>query len=198
MKLYITGHSPFARKVRIVAREVGLASDVEEIKIDMRDASSPHRKINPLGKIPTGVLEDGSLLMDSPVLCEYLMERAGDTSLVPTGEAKWADATLQALADGMTESVIALVIENGRPADKQLQERKDRAQGVIDRSLAELDRQAARYDDTLTMGRIAVISGLGYMEYRLGDHWRAQAPKLAAWYDRMHVRPSVKETVVTT
>ena len=74
MKLYSNAASPFARKCRVIAHELELK--LEEIRtLPMQDPE--FRRINPLGKIPALVLDDGSVLIDSPVICEYLNHIGG-------------------------------------------------------------------------------------------------------------------------
>jgi len=85
-----------------VARELGLK--MEEIEISTR-GNMEFRKINPLGKIPALVLDDGSALFDSPVICEYLdSQHRGRKFLPRKGRERWVALRLQAMADGLLDA----------------------------------------------------------------------------------------------
>ena len=93
MKLYINPQSPFARKARVVARETGLATQIEEVlaTVSPVKANAEVGRANPLMKVPTLVLDDGSALFDSPVFCEYLDSlHAGRKLFPPPGNARWS------------------------------------------------------------------------------------------------------------
>src|ERR1700759_828996 len=117
MKLYTNAASPFARKCRIVAHELDLK--LEEIRtLPFNDPD--FRRINPLGKIPALVLDDGSVLIDSPVICEYLNHKGGGKffpgmHLFKDPAARWKSLGLQALGDGLADAAVAYVVE-GRQA----------------------------------------------------------------------------------
>ena len=99
--------SPFARKARVAVLELGLGDAVELVRVDLtlgkyNEAVAVH---NPLGKVPTLVTDDGEILFDSHVICDYLDAFAGGHRLVPAaGRARWRILRLHALADGITEA----------------------------------------------------------------------------------------------
>ena len=102
MKLYGSPISPFSRKAMVIARELDLKLEI----LPRPDNAAEFRRINPLGKIPALVLDDGSALFDSPVICEYLNELGGGkffpgNSLWRNNSGKWKALTLQALGDGL-------------------------------------------------------------------------------------------------
>src|SRR5947209_14972158 len=112
MILRSTPPSPFGRKVKLAASVLGLSKDIKVEAADTNDANDSIRQQNPLGKIPTLVLEDGTTLFDSRVIVEYLDHRAGGGKIVPPEpKARFAALRLQALADGMTDAQILLVYE---------------------------------------------------------------------------------------
>ena len=112
MKLYSNTASPFARKCRVVAHELGLK--LEEIRtLPVQDEN--FRRINPLGKIPALVLDDGSVLIDSPVICEYLNDLGGGkffpgTSAFRHNSGRWKALGLQALGDGLADAAVAWIV----------------------------------------------------------------------------------------
>jgi len=112
--------SPFGRKVKIAAALLGLDKEITIEKTDTTDASDTIRKQNPLGKIPALILEDGSVLHDSPVILDYLDHRAGGAKIIPSEpNARYAALTLQSLCDGVLDACLLQVYEGRwRPAEK--------------------------------------------------------------------------------
>ena len=116
--------SPFGRKVKLALGILGLESDVTIEKADPTDASDSIRRQNPLGKIPALIIEDGTVLYDSPVILEYLDHRAGGGKIIPSdANARIKALTLQALCDGILDAGILLVYE-GRWRDPAKHEPK--------------------------------------------------------------------------
>ena len=147
MKLLSAAPSPFGRKVKIVAGLKGLG---DKIAVEMVDTAAPDtsalKRENPLAKIPVLILDDGTQLFDSAVICEYLDSLTPSPKLFPApGSARWRTLTLAALADGMMEAALAIVYEKRfRPDDKWVASWVERqvAEGVeirewnVDRALA--------------------------------------------------------------
>jgi glutathione S-transferase len=197
MKLYSNPASPFSRKARIVIRELDLTRLVEEINVNPA-ASDELRRINPLGKIPVLVLKDGSTLVDSPVICEYLNDLGGGKlfpgmSLWREVSGRWRALTLQALGDGICDAAVARVYEGRRPPELQSEAVVHKHVAAITRSLDVLDR--ARFAEVPTIGEIAVACALGYLDFRLPElDWRQTRPNLSDWYEKFAQYPSMKDT----
>ena len=197
MKLYMSPASPFARKARIIIRELDLTRLVEEIPTNPA-ASDELRKINPLGKIPALVLDDGSTLIDSPVICEYLNELGGGkffpgTSIWREISGRWRALTLQALGDGIADAAVARVYEGRRPLEMQNEEANAKNLTVIARSLDALER--ARFVEPPTIGEIAVACAISYIDFRdVMPGWRDTRPQLRDWYDAFAKYPSMLAT----
>ena len=119
MKLFYSASSPFARKVRVAAREKGLAGSLEEVECNPFADPAELRRHNRLGKVPT--LVTGELVLyDSPVICEYLDLRKDGHRLIPTsGSDRWRVLRAQALADGMMDIAVQLTLERRRAAAEQ-------------------------------------------------------------------------------
>jgi len=198
MKLYMSPASPFARKVRIVIRELDLERLVEEIPVNPA-ASDELRRTNPLGKIPALILDDGSTLIDSAVICEYLNEMGGGKffpgmTIWREVSGRWRALTLQALGDGLADAAVALIYEKRRPEGEKSQAFIDKQTAVIARSLDALER--ARFAEKITIGEIAVGCALGYLDFReVMPGWRDTRPNLSAWYEGFAKYPSVAATV---
>jgi glutathione S-transferase len=112
MILRSTPPSPFGRKVKLAASVLGLSKDIKVEGADTNNASDSLRQQNPLGKIPTLVLDDGTTLFDSRVIVEYLDHIARGGKIIPQeSKARFAALRLQALADGMTDAQILLLYE---------------------------------------------------------------------------------------
>ncbi|MFO1248521.1 MAG: glutathione S-transferase family protein [Alphaproteobacteria bacterium] len=194
MKLYGNAASPFARKCRVIAHELGLK--LEEIRtLPMQEPE--FRRINPLGKIPALVLDDGSVLIDSPVICEYLNHAGGgkffpNNSIWKVDTRRWITLGLAALGDGIADAAVAYVIlgrEN--PVPEAARKRQ------LDTVLAALDAlERVNFAKDPTIGEISVACALGYVDFRLPDlDWKSSRPKLAAWFARFSEYPSMKATV---
>ncbi len=197
IKGYASVSSPFARKVRIAAIETGQPDLIDWQWVGGDERAEILADINPLGKVPSVVLETGAPLFDSPVICAYVDSLHDGAKLIPAeGPERWAVLGLEALGDGLAEAVVAVAQEGAKPGDKQTQRVLDRQGGKVARALKTLDGQAGGFRDPPSMGEIAVACALGYMEYRgVAEGWRGDHPALTAWYDSICARPSFAETV---
>jgi len=197
MKLYSSPASPFARKCRVVARELGI--ELEVIDIDPW-TNEEFRRINPLSKIPTLVLDDGSVLYDSRVICDYLNEfKSGHfvpaQSMWRTGAGRWRALSLQAIGDGIADAALICVRESKLSEERRNGDNVARAMAAIIASLDMLERVAGKFAEHPTIGEVAVGCALGYLDFRLSHlGWRATRPKLAAWYEQFAKYPSMQAT----
>lgn len=180
MILRYSAASPYARKIRIAADLLGLADRIEIVAASTADPADTLRRQNPLGKIPTLILEDGSALYDSRVIAEYL-DHLGGGRLVPAEPTGRFDALrLQALGDGINDAALLIRYETAtRRPELRDQDAIDLQQGKIDRALAALE--AAPPAGPVKLGHIAVACALGYLDLRFEGAWRALRPTLVAW-----------------
>ena len=158
--------SPFVRKVRIAASVLGLDREIGLAPADTMNASDTVRLQNPLGKIPSLVLEDGTVLFDSRVILEYLDHRAGGGRIIPTDvDARLAALRLQALADGIMDASVLLVYE-GRWRAPERHEPKwiEHQAGKVERTLAALEAAPPALSPTPDVGQIALACALGYRD----------------------------------
>ena len=176
--------SPFGRKVKISMIELGLTDKIEIVVADTTNPTDPLRKQNPLGKIPTLVLEDGSSLFDSRVIVDYLDHLAGGGRIIPAGAERFAQLRLQALADGICDAALLQVYEvRFRAAEMRHAGWVENQQGKIDRALATLEAEPPAFADRPRIGEIALACALGYLDLRHEGKWRATHPRLVAWLD---------------
>lgn len=197
MKLFTNAASPFARKCRVIAHVLDLKLE-ETRTLPMQEPE--FRRINPLGKIPALILDDGSVLIDSPVICEYL-DHAGGGTFFPTQSVwkedarRWKILGLQALGDGLADAAVAWMIEGRQQTVNEAS--RTRHMAAVIATLDVLER--AKLADEMTIGEVAVACALGYLDFRMPDlDWKSSRPKLAGWYAKISEHPAMKATAPTT
>jgi len=196
LKLHWSPKSPYVRKVMICAHELDLMPRLTLAR-SVAAMLKPNPDImadNPLSKIPTLVREDGLVLFDSLVICEYLNELGHGTLFPATGDDKWRALRWHALGDGMLDALI--LWRNERERAQPLQTLIDAFDLKIRACLAQLDEEAAALlQSPLTIGTLTIGCALGYADYRFDSlGWRALAPRLAAWFATLEQRPSFQAT----
>ena len=195
MKLRHAPTSPYVRKVVVVLAELALDDRVERIDTLVWDPATDIGATNPLGKVPALITDDGTVLYDSPVICEYLNDLAGGP-LYPAGAARWPALRLQALGDGILDAAILRLLESRRPAALQSADWMARQKRVIDRALDALEGEVGAWGEAPTIAQVTAGCALGYLDFRFGDEdWRPGRPSLAAWYDGFAARPSMQNSI---
>jgi glutathione S-transferase len=194
MKLLWSSRSPFARKALVAIHELGLADRVklERVRVAAKEFNPAVSLLNPLGQIPTLILNDGTALFDSPVIVEYLDAQFGTGALVPSDPARrWVVLRLQALGDGLMQLNILRLAEKNRAelaSPPHMASFEAKTESVLDC----LERETATLDP-VSAGSIAVACGLAYLDFRFADSpWRPGRPALAAWFEAMRQRPSMQ------
>ena len=191
MKLYTGPTTPFGRKAGIVAREHGIA--VEE-EVCNPFESGDLAGLNPLKLIPVLVLDDGAVLHDSHLICEYLDSIGAGPTLYPEA-GRWLWRTRMMVGHGLAEASVAMRLQQVLPEAEQSDTLKARYQGRMARAVAALEKEAdALTQGAMRMDKICAVIGIGHMEFRHGEGWRDDAPNLAAWYDDAIERASFAET----
>jgi glutathione S-transferase len=182
--------SPFGRKVKIAAALLGLADRIEIVVADTLDPNEILRTQNPLGKIPTLVLENGETLFDSRVIVEYLDVLAGGGRVIPaSGPERVAALRLQALGDGLMDAALAQVYEvRFRPEGMRGQAWTDHQAGKVERALRALEANHSTPGGPLHVGEITLACALGYLDLRFEGRWRADHPRLVAWLSDFEAR----------
>jgi glutathione S-transferase len=199
VQLFYSPNSPYARKARIIIRELALEQRVKEVAVSL-PADAKLRAINPLGKIPALVLDDNSVIYDSPVICEYLDDlgqgkffpRAG---LFREAQGRWRALTLQALGDGLADAVVRRNQEMRLPEEKRSTGVIERQTAAIEAAFGVADRASAKFPEHPTIGEIAIGCAIGYLDLRVPhDGWRDRYPQLARWLEIFSRFPSVQAT----
>lgn len=197
MQLLISPTSPYVRKARVLVREKGLLDHVEEISLNPHQDPAELLAQNRLGKIPVLVRDEGDALYDSPVICEYLDSLSVAPRLIPApGEARWAVLRAQALADGILDLTVAIVMERARPETEQSPKSMTRWRDKIERAVGGMSETLSAIPaNGFDLGRIACAVTLGYLDFRLPEFdWRGAQPELIDWYANVAARPSMEET----
>jgi glutathione S-transferase len=197
MRLYITPGSPYARVARIMVLEKQLEQRVEIETAKTRAADSPYYRVNPSGRVPYLVRDDGRGLEESAVICRYLDHLDGKPEFdLPAGDEGWEALRLDALASSLMDGVAVWGREVGRPGNEQsptvIRHETDRAGRLIDHWETEIDHPWMQ--GRLNLVQINLGCALG-LEARYRDfRWREQHPGLSEWFARMAARPSFVKT----
>lgn len=200
MKLHWSPRSPFARKVMVFAHEAGLAGRIEHIPtaVAMTRPNLDLMRVNPLGKIPTLITDQGKVLFDSTAICEYLDSLHGGTKLFPQApEPRWQALRWHALGNGMLDMLVLWRNERLRPQPQQSPEILAGFELKARTSVALLDNEAPQLAGTqVGIGHVGVACALGYIDFRFPDlRWRDGHDRIAAWYEAYAQRPSMRETM---
>jgi len=202
MKLLASPASPYTRKVRIVLAEKRIDCDVE--RVDVQPVENPVNAHNPLGKVPTLVLDDGTALYDSRVIVEFLDQASPIARLIPEdNRERVAVRRWEALADGVLDAGILVRYESLRPKNEQSAAWTAKQAARMHRGLAEM--QAGLGDkpwcqgDRYTLADIALGCCVGWIGFRkpAGIDWPAEYKGLGKHYGKLMERPAFIDTVPT-
>jgi glutathione S-transferase len=197
MKLYITPGSPYARMARIVVMEKGLESRVEIITAQTRRVDSPYYRVNPSGRVPYLVRDDGVGMEESAVICAYLDHLDGRPAFdLPAGGNRWEARRLEALARSMLDGLAVWSREILRPQEERsptvIHHEAQRSRRMTDLWESQIDQPLMH--GALNMVQITLACALG-LEARIPEfRWRPEHPKLRAWFDPIAARPSFAAT----
>jgi glutathione S-transferase len=200
MKLLGTNTSPYVRKARLVLLEKHIS---HTYLIDPpREPGSQVVRANPLGRIPALILDDETCVFDSPVIAEYADTLNDTPILIPRNSAlaRMRVKRWEALADGIMDSAVMVRLETIRPADKQDADTITRHNDAITRALAHAAEQLGEREwcegTSITLADLALASALIYLDLRQAERgWRGSHPDLAAWFERIGKRASVRASL---
>lgn len=196
MRLFFVPGSPYARAARIAVAELGLGGRIVAVETTLRDPASTLLPYNPVGRVPSLALDDGTVLTETTLILAHLDRISGRPPLLPLHDP----AALAALGQvtGLLDGIAVWNRELRRPAE-------ERSPGVIalettraNRVADALDGQVAegRYAGALDAARILLACALGYCERRHTVwRWREGRPALAAWFDAFATRPAFQATL---
>lgn len=195
MKILFSPFSPYVRKCLVTAHELGL--QLELLPSNAHPVNRDREIIanNPLGKVPTFFADDGQVLYDSRVICEYLDHLAGGRLIPPPGKDRWTTLTLQSLGDGMLDAALLARYETvARPEDLQWKAWREAQLDKIETSLAAINANPQWLAGRVDLGAIAIGCALWYLDLRFSDNgWRDRHPGVAAWYAGFGQRDSMRQ-----
>lgn len=200
MKLLSAPASPYSRKVRIVLAEKRIDCEIENVSV--QPAENPVNAHNPLGKIPTLLLDDGTAIYDSRVIVEFLDNMAANSRLIPKdNRERIAVRRWEALADGVLDAGLLVRYESLRAENERSAGWTEKQVARIRRGLAQMETDLGAYAwcqrRRFTLADIALGCCVGWIGLRKpgGIDWRAGYPGLARHYDKLMTRPSFADTV---
>jgi glutathione S-transferase len=197
MKLSFSPASPFARKVRIAAIELGLIDKIEFVPetVVPGQANEKYSRVTPLKKLPVLMLDSGDVILDSYVIVEYLDELAGGGKLIPaSGAARWKVKSDHSMLQGMLDSMLLCRYEQMvRPEPLRWKAWGEDHWNRAWSGMARCENQSDMLSRPFDVSQIALTCVLGYADFRFSDcGWRKAYPKLDAFHEKMLARPSVK------
>src|SRR3954452_6870053 len=199
MKILAGLLSPYSRKVRIVLAEKKIDCEMEQV--DVQPADNPVNAHNPLGKIPTLLLDDGTALYDSRVIVEFLDSVSPINRLIPEGTRdRVAVRRWEALADGVLDAGILVRYESIRDKKEQSKAWSDKQLARMKRGMEQMAKEIGAvycHAERYSLADIAVACCLGWLDFRKpgGIDWRGDYPPVARHYDKMMERPAIADTV---
>jgi glutathione S-transferase len=198
MKIFYSATSPYVRKCLVAAHELGLRERIELVPAAPHPVNRDQTVVarNPLGKIPTLLTDEGAVLYDSRVVCEYLNMVAGGQLFPGAGPARFTVLVEQALADGMLDAAVLVRYETfARPEQLRWPEWIAGQTEKVTSGLGEIERRAAGFGARIDIGTISIGCALGYLDLRMGSlGWRAKYPAAAAWFEGFGARESMLAT----
>lgn len=197
MQLYLSLTSPFARKVRVALIEKGLLERFEQRIVDPWASDAALLEVNPLLQVPALVLDDGLALTNSDTILAWLERTHPQPALWPADAAALDRAqAIAALAQGVIEATVYVVLERRKPAAQQAQAMIERRLAAIDRVVQALETRFDHAGGRFQLDAIGVACALAYLDFRLPQYdWRAGRPGLAQWHSVVAARPSLRDTV---
>lgn len=197
MKLYITPTSPYARIARIVVIEKDLSDRVAIVEARTRTEASPYYDINPSGRVPYLVRDDGVGMEDSQLVAAWLDELDGNPTLTrPIVADRWHYGCLEARARSFTDGLSVWVREMRRPENERspaiIAHEKARAERLADwweREIADPIMQGSP-----NLAQLYLLAGLDQAAHWGLGNYADTRPSLARWLDRLHQRPSIRAT----
>jgi glutathione S-transferase len=201
MKLTFSPASPYARKVRIVAIELGLIDKIELVAASVTPTKKNEEyssTISPLRKLPALILDDGTVIVDSLTIVEYLDDLAGGGKLIPaSGPLRWQRRSEHSILQGMLEAMLLCRYESFlRPENLRWQAWYDDQWDRAWHGFQMFEARPDTFTRPLDVTQIALVCALGYADFRFPDcGWRNHFPKLKAFHEAMMTRPSIRDTV---
>ena len=191
MKLLYTKRSPYARKVKVIALEKNIP--LEYVDEDLQKKSQRLLGANPLGKVPTLVLDNGTTVFDSPVICQYLDGLKEKPLMIPHGSIERIEVLKwEAFADDLSSAAINLYMEKVRHPNDTHKDFTATMENNIKTAYAYIESNLSKLKE-FNLASIAVACAIGYIHFRL-PHLKVQG-SLAQWFEDISKRPSMAQSI---
>lgn len=200
MRLFYSPGSPYARIVRVALLETGLDARVQKQEVTLRDPASTLLPHNPVGRVPTLELDDGTILTESLLILHYIDAMHAGARLLPRdGSDHWRVLSEMGIAVGFLEGIVTWARMLRNPEN-------ERARAVLDLETIRANRTADALEHAIANGayagprmnaaRIVLGCTLGWVELRHAVwKWRENRPALSAWYAAIAASPSFQATL---
>ena len=196
MKLYGTLTSPYVRRVRAFLHEKGIAHEFVIAAPGDPAGTVPH--LNPLGKVPVLLRDDGEALFDSPIIIDYLDGLGGAPLIPPAGDERWRIQRWHALGQGICDAVVTRLMETRRSPELQdpgvIAKQEGKVAAALRFAEARLGQGAPLVGARFGSADIALAVALEYIDMRHPHDWRGAHPALARWLAGVAGQPCLKET----
>jgi glutathione S-transferase len=187
MKLYGTTTSPFTRRVRVVAAEIG--EPVDRVETSTDEGQGALRAISPIRKVPVAMIDD-RLIYDSMAIIDYLTTTRGYGSIEPPRD-QWRERNLINAIDGALDAAIQLFYlrRDGVPVDGTIYATRqlDRIDAVFGWLASQLAPDRRTFSTGFGLPELALVCTLDWMDFRK-TYPTERAPALAgvrtAWGER--------------
>lgn len=199
LKLSYSATSPYVRKVRVCALELGLHEQIalEPVTVLPTEINENYlRSGNPLGKIPALMLPDGTIIHDSLIICQYLDSQQPAHTLIPDNAQRWHILTQHQLATGINDALILMRYESWlRPEERRWDLWYQGQLQKVEHGLHWFEQHPDMLQSSLNLAQIALGCALGYLDFRFKEStWQQRYPAVASWYQTFSQRPAMRET----
>ncbi len=200
MKLISSLKSPYGRMARVVRLEKGLQNTVKYEVIKTRGKNNPYYNINPSGRVPSLMLEDGTVLEDSSLICWYLDHFDGLPTLHPLdGRLGLEQRRIEAIARSMLDGISLWLREYLYRSPKIRSEaiiHHERERALRLATVFEKEVQSDLFTGPINMAQItlACIFHGKLIDNLPGFSWKEGRPNLCYWVERIGHNSSVNET----
>jgi glutathione S-transferase len=208
MKLYYTPIAGYVHTVEAVINYCELRERIEPVATKPYDPATPLPELNPLGKVPTLLLDSGEYLAGGPVIYEYLDSLHKRRRLHPAkGDQRWLTLRQAWMADGLFDTLVNLIVESWLPRDQQREPYIERCWGKVERVLAQMERDVVSYG-RIDIGQMRTVGALQFMKLKMPQIGAAAAgldpeydfgktqPLLGAWFKSMARKKIFREPLL--
>lgn len=196
MELYGSTTSPYVRKVRVLLLEKNIPCQF--IIEGPGDSAGNIGKLNPLGKVPVLVRDNGDVMFDSPVIMEYVDHLKTPALLPAQGEERWLTLQWHSLAQGIMDATVGRLLETRRPSEIQSPEAVTRHETKINNALKyaadRLGENEYFVGARFSLADIVMATALDYVDFRFTQEWHNHHPSLHKWAQAVTQRESFRVT----